>query len=151
MSELSNSLNSLNTALLENFGKSIGDLTGSYVLQSQVTKTITDSNKIVTQDDIKALTNVMHFTYAVSKEDGESDAMAIKRTYDADSKTPAKGDVVIVTDSSKEYVYDGKSWCELGDKSAAASSAALETEQTARKAADTFLSNEVTALTSDVS
>lgn len=153
MSELSNSLNNLNTALLENFGKSIGDLTGSYVLQSQVTQTqpLTDSNRIVTQADIKALTNVMHFTYAVSKEEGESDADAVNRTYSADSKTPAKGDVVIITDSSKEYVYDGKSWRELGDESASASSAALETEQTARKAADTFLSNEVTALTSAVS
>lgn len=151
MSELSNSLNSLNTALLENFGKSIGDLTGSYVLQSQVTQKITDSNLIVTQADIEALTNVMHFTYAVSKEEDESDAAAIKRTYDAACKTPAKGDVVIITGSSKEYVYDGKSWRELGDESAAASSAALETEQTARKEADTLLSNEVTALTSDVS
>lgn len=54
----------------------------------------------------------MHFRGAITKYEGETDAEAIARVI----TDPAAGDVVIITDSSKEYVYNGSAWIELGDE-----------------------------------
>ena len=69
----------------------------------------TSSNSVVTKDDIKNLAGAMHFKGAVT---------------DLSTVTSADpGDVVIIIETSKEYVYNGKAgeeylstnWVELGD------------------------------------
>ena len=61
---------------------------------------------------------------------------------------PQDGDVVVVTDSSKEYVYDAKAkkWIELGDETLYATKAELNAEEEARKAADKALSGKIDVL-----
>lgn len=70
------------------------------------------SNKVVTQKDIADLAGAMHFRGAVTPSGGRSDAEAIAAAI----TNPAAGDIVIVTTTSKEYVYNGSSWVELGDE-----------------------------------
>lgn len=70
------------------------------------------SNPVVTKNDIGDLAGAMHFRGAITKYEGETDAEAIARVI----TDPAAGDVVIITDSSKEYVYNGSAWIELGDE-----------------------------------
>jgi len=70
------------------------------------------SNPVVTKDDIADLAGAMHFRGAVTPNDGETDAEAIAREI----TDPASGDIVIVTTTSKEYVYNGTAWIELGDE-----------------------------------
>lgn len=126
-------------------------LTG-YVKYADVKSTVSESNKVVTEKDIEALTNVMHFLGTVTPNDGESDAAAAVRTF-ADAK---KGDVVISTKTSKEYVYVGDeagveaNWREFGDESSYATKTALEDEKTAREAADTGLSTAVGEVKTDL-
>lgn len=74
----------------------------------------------ILEEQIKALEGVTHFYGTVSTEE-EKDALS-------DMK---EGDVVIVTGSNKEYIYNGSSWIELGDTTAEAGRiSALEGWQT---------------------
>lgn len=150
VANLSNNIANLNKVLTTNFGQRINDLTGSYIQTSQVTQPLTNGNKIVTQNDIKSLATAMHFTYAVKPDNGQNDIDAIDAAYAADKSKPAQGDVIIITTSSKEYVYSGDSWRELGDESITASAASLESEIEKRKDDDNVLSNAITALTTTV-
>ena len=79
----------------------------------------TASNKVVTKKDIADLAGAMHFRGAV--------------TAPSDITDPKSGDIVIVTSTSKEYVYNGTEWIELGDEvlyatKAEVSAYALKTE-----------------------
>lgn len=70
------------------------------------------SNQIVTKKDIADLAGAMHFRGAVTPNEGETDLQALARVI----TDPASGDVAIITSTSKEYVYNGTSWIELGDE-----------------------------------
>ena len=72
------------------------------------------SNPVVTKDDIKDLAGAMHFRGAVTPTEGQTDVAAIEAYYTAQGYTKAAGDVVIITTNSKEYVYNGTTWIELG-------------------------------------
>ena len=87
------------------------------------------SNPIVTKNDIADLAGAMHFREAVTPNEGETDLAALARVID----DPASGDVAIITTTSKEYVYNGATWIELGDEvlyatKAEVSAYALKTE-----------------------
>lgn len=60
------------------------------------------SNPVVTKNDIADLAGAMHFRGAVSDTSEITD--------------PAAGDIVIIPSTSKEYVYNGTEWIELGDE-----------------------------------
>ena len=70
------------------------------------------TNTVVTQNDIKDLAGAMHFRGAVTPNAGETDLEALARVIE----DPASGDVAIITTTSKEYVYNGENWIELGDE-----------------------------------
>ena len=72
---------------------------------------------------IQGLTGAMHFAGVTDPEDGDTFADRVAALYGAES--PEAGDIVI--DGTKEYVYDGSAWKELGDEGTYATKAALET------------------------
>lgn len=60
------------------------------------------SNPVVTKNDIADLAGAMHFRGTVSDPSEITD--------------PAAGDIIIIPSTSKEYVYNGTGWIELGDE-----------------------------------
>lgn len=76
----------------------------------------TDTNPVVTKNDIADLAGAMHFIGAVVPTEGQPDINAISEHYMSKSLTPKAGDIVIITTNSKEYVYSGSTWIELGDE-----------------------------------
>lgn len=74
---------------------------------------------------IQGLTGAMHFMGVTDPEAGETPAARIEALYQSKSATPAAGDIVI--DGTKEFVYDGTNWKELGDEGTYATQAQLET------------------------
>ena len=69
------------------------------------------TNKVATMADISDLNGVMHFLGVVSSAPSSSTITI------GNKKVKAKtGDVVIVASTSKEYLYNGSSWLELGDE-----------------------------------
>lgn len=97
------------------------------------------ANPVVTLDDIKDLAGAMHFRGAVTRQEGETDLEALARVI----TDPKAGDVAIITDNSKEYVYNGTTWIELGDEVLYATKAEVN-------AVSTDLQNKIDGLTSDV-
>ncbi len=93
------------------------------------------NNKVVTQKDIEDLTGAMHFRGAVTPNEGETDLEALARAI----TNPAAGDVAIITTTSKEYVYAGEGWIELGDEVLYATKAQVATDIAAAKS-ETFTS-----------
>ena len=79
-------------------------------------------NKVVTKADIASLAGAMHFIGAATlSADDEDPISCLNRTF-IDSKAPKAGDVAIITNTAKEFVYvsgDGitAKWLELGDES----------------------------------
>ena len=72
---------------------------------------------------IQGLTGAMHFAGVTDPEDGDTFDERVAALYGAES--PEAGDIVI--DGTKEYVYDGSAWKELGDEGTYATKAELET------------------------
>lgn len=85
----------------------------------------TSSNKVVTQQDIADLAGAMHFVGPITLNDGETVAQAVARLYP--DHTAVGGDIVIDTATSKEYLYTGSAWIELGDEVLYATKAELDT------------------------
>lgn len=100
-------------ALVESFGT---------VVYKDVETTLTEegANVVATsaavatwvKDQIKDIAGAMHFRGVVTRQEGETDAEAITRTV----TDPAAGDVVVMSDNGKEYVYQGAAWEEVGDQ-----------------------------------
>jgi signal peptidase I len=100
-------------ALVESFGT---------VVYKDVETTLTEDgvNVVATskavadwvKEKIKDLAGAMHFRGVVKREEGESDAEAIARTI----TDPTAGDVVVMSDNGKEYIYQGAAWEEVGDQ-----------------------------------
>ena len=72
---------------------------------------------------IQGLTGAMHFAGVTDPEDGDTFNERVAALYGAES--PEAGDIVI--DGTKEYVYDGSAWKELGDEGTYATKSELET------------------------
>ena len=68
--------------------------------------------KAYLESQIQGLTGAMHFAGVVEREGEESDLEALAREF-PDAKS---GDVAVMQDNKKEYVYDGTAWRELGDE-----------------------------------
>lgn len=136
----------------QNAAKAVENKLTAYVKYTDVTETPSTSNKIVTQNDIKDLTNVMHFLGTITPSTDETDAAAAVRTYG----TAKKGDVVISTKSSKEYVYvsdtagQAAGWREFGDESTYATATKLTEEVNARTNADKALSSAIDSVKTDL-
>ena len=62
--------------------------------------------------EIAGLEGAMHFRGVITRQTGETDAQAIARVI----TDPEAGDVVVMSDNAKEYVYDGTAWKEVGDE-----------------------------------
>ena len=71
-----------------------------------------EQNYVIRKNDIADLAGAMHF-------EGIVDAIPPTGNYNA-------GDLVILKDTNKEYVFDGTNWLELGDEGTHATKAALE-------------------------
>lgn len=71
-----------------------------------------EQNYVVRKNDIADLAGAMHFVGIVE---------AVPPTGDYQA-----GDLVILKDTNKEYVFDGTNWLELGDEGTHATKAALE-------------------------
>ena len=69
------------------------------------------NNKVATMKDISDLSGAMHFL-------GSVDSAPVSGTITIDEKqvTAKAGDIVIVPGTSKEYLYNGTAWLELGDE-----------------------------------
>lgn len=141
--DLQGKIDKINTALTGDGGyaskitdnaNAISTLNGGESIEGSVDKKIKDS--------LAGLANAMHFRGVVTRAEGEDDKTAIA----AKITDPKQGDVVVVTNSSKEYVYDGKQWVELGDETLYATDAELSAEAEARKAADKVLSDKIDVL-----
>lgn len=61
--------------------------------------------------DISDLSGAMHFLGSV-----DAAPVSEKVTINDEEVTPKAGDIVIVPSTSKEYLYNGTSWLELGDE-----------------------------------
>ena len=72
----------------------------------------TTANYVVRKNDIADLAGAMHF-------EGIVDVIPPTGNYNA-------GDLVILKNTNKEYVFDGTNWLELGDEGTHATKAALE-------------------------
>ena len=62
--------------------------------------------------EIAGLEGAMHFRGVITRQSGETDAQAIARVI----TDPEAGDVVVMSDNAKEYIYDGTAWSEVGDE-----------------------------------
>lgn len=143
-SELQGKIDTINNALTGDGGynsritaneNAISTLNGGENVEGSVAKKIKDS--------LAGLANAMHFRAVVTRAEGQATDQA---AINAQVTDPKQGDVVVVTDSSKEYVYDGKEWIELGDETLYATNAELSAEEKARAAADAFLSGKIDVL-----
>ena len=65
------------------------------------------------KDQVADIEGAMHFRGIITRQEGETDAAAIARVV----TDPAAGDVVVMSDNSKEYIYNGSAWEEVGDQS----------------------------------
>ena len=73
--------------------------------------TVAQVKKYVT-DSVKDLEGAMHFVGVTTREEGETDLEAIARVITA----PVAGDVTVMADNAKEYIYNGTNWQEVGDE-----------------------------------
>ena len=72
----------------------------------------TPDNPVVTKSQISAIAGAMHFKGVVTKQGTETDIEACQRK----DPNPVAGDIVMIQDSTLEYIYDGTSWMQLGDE-----------------------------------
>lgn len=119
------------TALVDNTRTTLNTVSADYLKATTFSTLSTEiglneassTNKVVTKKDIEDLAGAMHFRDSITPNEGESDADAIARVI----TDPKAGDLVIITTSSKEYVYSGSKWVELGDESLYATKAEVAT------------------------
>ena len=96
-----------------------GTAAASAVATSPIAEESTD-NSLVTAaqvatfvaSEVADLEGAMHFAGVVTRQTGETDAQAIARAI----TSPEAGDVVVMSDNAKEYIYDGTAWREVGDE-----------------------------------
>lgn len=64
------------------------------------------------ESEISDLEGAMHFRGVVERQGSETDAQALARAI----TNPASGDAAVMADNSKEYLYTGSAWREIGDE-----------------------------------
>lgn len=97
----------------------LGTAAAADIATSAITEESTDDNLVSAAQvsafvaaEIAGLEGAMHFRGVIERQTGETDAQAIARVI----TDPEAGDVVVMSDNAKEYVYDGTSWKEVGDE-----------------------------------
>lgn len=126
-----------------------GTIDGKFLTQSDFSTISTTigldaanaDNKVVTLSDIADLTGAMHFRGAITPQEGETDQKAIARVV----TDPEAGDVVVITTTSKEYLYSVSSWIELGDEDLYAKKTEVEAAINGLSAATSALVGTVSA------
>lgn len=113
---------------------------GFFYTTGKNTYTYTADDELVTKKDIKGIEGGMHYIGNTTTQEGETVEQAIARLLQEKGHTAEAGDIVII--NSKEVIYDGESWGEVGDEDNYATKAALEAEAEAREQA---IVDEVTA------
>ena len=107
-------------AAIDEIQGGLGTAAAADVATSAITEGSTDDDLVSAAQvatfvaaEIAGLEGAMHFVGVVTRQTGETDAQAIARVV----TNPESGDVVVMSDNAKEYVYDGTAWREVGDES----------------------------------
>lgn len=104
-------------AIVETFGDIVKKDVNTTFDENSVNISTDAATAAWVKEKISSLAGVMHFMGIVTRASEEqTDLEAIAAFYTAASKTPISGDVVIMSDNSKEYIYDGAKWEEIGDQ-----------------------------------
>lgn len=100
-------------------GTAAGVDTDSSISEGSTSTNVPTSQAVASfvSSQISGLTGAMHFRGVVTRASGETDAEAIANYYTSLSITPESGDVVVMSDNAKEYVYATNTWREVGDES----------------------------------
>ena len=77
--------------------------------------------KTYLESQIQGLTGAMHFAGIIERQEEESDLDAINRV----KPNPVAGDVVVMSDTTAEYIYDGEEWREVGSEGIYATQASV--------------------------
>ena len=104
---------------VDDLENSLGTAAYADVATSAITEQSTDDSLVTAEQvsafvaaEIAGLEGAMHFRGVITRQAGETDAQAIARVI----TDPEAGDVVVMSDNAKEYVYDGTAWDEVGDE-----------------------------------
>ena len=96
-----------------------GTAAASAVATSPIAEESTDDSLVTAAQvatfvasEVASLEGAMHFRGVITRQSGETDAEAIARVVD----DPENGDVVVMSDNAKEYIYGGSGWREVGDE-----------------------------------
>ena len=97
-------------AILDGFGTIVNYNVSTSALD--VNESIPNAGQIKAylETQIAGLTGAMHFAGIITREAEESDLDAIERVI----TSPKAGDVVVMEDTTAEYIYDGEEWREVG-------------------------------------
>ena len=94
------------------------DVATSAIQESSTDDGLVSAEQVATfvASEIAGLEGAMHFRGIITRQTGETDAQAIARVI----TDPEAGDVVVMSDNAKEYIYDAStvtpSWREVGDE-----------------------------------
>lgn len=106
-------------AAIDEIEGSLGTAASADVATSAITEGSTDDDLVsaaqvatFVASEIAGLEGAMHFKGVITRQTGETDAEAIARVI----TSPEAGDVVVMSDNAKEYIYDGTTWSEVGDE-----------------------------------
>lgn len=101
------------------FAATLGTAAQADVSTSPITADSTDDSLVTAEQvatfveaEISDLEGAMHFSGVIEREGTETDAEAIARVV----TSPSAGDVVVMSDNAKEYIYTGSAWREVGDE-----------------------------------
>jgi hypothetical protein len=99
----------------------LGTAAKATVATSAIAESSTDTGLVSAEQvatfvktEIAGLEGAMHFRGVITRQEGETDAQAIARVI----KDPKAGDVVVMSDNAKEYIYENATigWKEVGDE-----------------------------------
>lgn len=90
------------------------DIATSAIAEGSTDDSLVSAAQVATfvASEIAGLEGAMHFVGVITRQTGETDAQAIARVV----TNPESGDVVVMSDNAKEYIYDGTAWREVGDE-----------------------------------
>ena len=106
-------------AIGDGAGISLGTAAKADKATSAIQEESTDNNLVsaaqvsaFVAQEIAGLEGAMHFRGVITRQEGETDLEAIARVI----TKPQSGDVVVMSDNAKEYIYNGTAWREVGDE-----------------------------------
>ena len=94
------------------------DVATTAIVESSTDNSLVSAAQVASfvASEIAGLEGAMHFRGIITRQTGETDAQAIARVI----TDPEAGDVVVMSDNAKEYIYDAAtgtpSWREVGDE-----------------------------------